>query len=162
MVWRLQERSWRMGWRCERPAHPLRRVRQPDYGEDAYHVGESLFLRLLSGELHVLALLPVELRRTAERHPRQRRAGTRQLDKRHPPARQPALWRPKQTARRAEAEQRAQRVLLSAARVGSYRPLLASFPRTARHPAVLGGVLPVLHDGACHCALPQPDAPSAS
>ena len=40
---------------------------------------------------------------------------------------------------------------------GNHRTLLAGMARSERHPAVLGGILPVLHDRYRHCALPQPD-----
>ncbi len=36
--------------------------------------------------------------------------------------------------------------------------LLAGLPRTERRTAILGSILPVLHDRYCHCALPQPDS----
>ena len=43
-------------------------MRRNGHGEYAYPMGEHQVLLLLPVELHVLALLHVELRRTPERH----------------------------------------------------------------------------------------------
>ena len=52
--------------------------------------------------------------------------------------------------------------LLSPPHTGNHRTLLAGMARSERHPAVLGGILPVLHDRYRHCALPQPDTRTAA
>ena len=63
-------------------------------GERTEPMGKHQVLLLLPAQLHVLALLYVELCRTAERHSEQRRNRTRQLDHRNPVHRQPAGGRP--------------------------------------------------------------------
>ena len=59
----LQAMGWHQGtWRTLRP------MWRNGHGEYAYPMGEHQVLLLLPVELHVLALLHVELRRTPERH----------------------------------------------------------------------------------------------
>ena len=47
--------------------------------------------------------------------------------------------------------------LLSAFIARYHRPSMAGIPRTEGYSTILGSVLPVLHDGYRHCALPEPD-----
>ena len=145
------------GWR--QWAHGALRLRwRAGDGEDAYAVGEPAILPLLSVQLHVLALLHVEFLRSAERPAGTGRGGARELDHGHPAARQPAAGRPVAVARRAEAEQRPQRLLRIAAFARFHRTAVAgTAPRPTRHPAVLGGVLPIPDDGSGHRGLRQPE-----
>ena len=110
----------------------------------------------LSAQLYVLALLYVELRRPPERHSGHGRDYPRQLDYRHSGYRQPPSGRSEPDACRPHHRQQGpQRVLLPAAATWHHRPVVAGLPQgQARHRAVLGGVLPLLHDRHCHCALP--------
>jgi len=94
--------------------------------------------------------------------PKQRRNRTRQLDHRHTVHRQPSVWRPEHAPARTERQQGTQRFLLSPPHTGNHRTLLAGMARSERYPAVLGGILPVLHDRYRHCALPQPDTRTAA
>ena len=102
----------------------------------------------------------------------------RKLDYRFLIHRRRSLWRPEQNARRPEGKQGTQRVLLHAADSRSHRSFLAGLvhPQAqghqerrgdrgdspCRYPAVLGGILPVLHDRSCHRALSEPDSYAAT
>ena len=67
------------GW-CRRHQRALRPLRRRDHGQSAHTNGEHTLLPVLPMQLHVLALLHVELRRKAERPAGQRRTGAWQLD----------------------------------------------------------------------------------
>ena len=123
-------------------------------GRIEYEYAQNMLFPRMYSSLDVLALLHVELCRKAKRHTGQRRDRARQLDNGHRLHRQLAGGRPDPASPRAEGQQRAQRVLLPAPAAGHHRAVVASLPRKAGRAAVLGGVLPVLHDGHCHCALP--------
>lgn len=94
---------------------------------------------------------------SAERHARQRRTRTRQLDHRNIIHRQHALRRSEHDARRTENQQGTQRLLRATPVARTPRPLLASLQRKARHTAMLGGALPIHHDRIGHRRLSQPD-----
>ena len=52
--------------------------------------------------------------------------------------------------------------LLSAFIARYHRPSMAGIPRTEGYSTILGSVLPVLHDGYRHCALPESDTEPAA
>ena len=59
-------------------------------------------------------------------------------------------------------QQRTQRVLHAAIAAGHIRAVVAGVHRQARHRAVLGDILPLLHDGHSHCNIPEPNAQPAA
>ncbi len=143
----------------------LRRQGRPRHqAHEASHIRtKPQLLHKLPTRPHVFPLLHVELCRTPERPSGQRRGKPRKLDQRHPRHRQRPPWRPVAAAARpGPRQQRPQRLLHapSAARRG--RTPLAVHARTTRHRAVLGGVLPLLHDRHSHRALPEPDPLAAT
>ena len=156
----LRELDGRRHQRHQRALRPLRRDR---HGEGALAAGEPQLLHLLSVQLDVLALLPLELRRPAERHTGTRRARARQLAHRLRLHRQRPTGQPVAAARRPEGEQGPQRVLLHAAAPRTHRTALAvDALRTARREAVLGRLLPLLHDRTGHRHLSEPDTHAAA